>query len=271
MSKPDLQKRSGVIIPKPRTYRNAIIDLMENASGQGAAHQFLTDMVAPELSGERDHQHVLLGLVSLMQPARYFCPAGDWFYGLGERIAKLRDLLDPAPVVLMISPQNPAIFLSNAWASGNYPGFEDIPPDPSELRWSEVVYNIQIKNPDLHILICPADTGPIAWPLALQSLTNLTDDETKTLQAAIAPFAMIDEGKAQLDRYLREHTNMPLHLHSRAVYSFLKAYHIEKKFPSDCAIPGWTEKRNNTIKEHYKVDLRALEETYGVHFWGASN
>lgn len=270
LTKPVLQARGSIIVPKPRSYRDPITDLMENPSGKGAAHQFVSDLVRSAVSAEHDHHNVLLGLVSLMQLPRYFCPAGDWFYGLGERVAMLRELFDPAPVVLMISPQNPAVFLSNAWASGAYPGFEDIPPDPFSLRWSEVVYNIQIKNPDMQIMVCPVETGPIGWPLALQALTNLTKDEAKALQSVIAPYAMVDGGAEQLARYLDEHSEMPLHLHARAVFSFLKAYSAEKKILSECALPNWSEKKNDTIKEHYKVDLRALEETYGAHYWGVS-
>ncbi len=265
-----LLQNGNVVVPKPRSYRPSISAMEVEQPGAGAAHHYVSQMIRHAAPGGSDRQHVLLGLTSLMQPARYFCPAGDWFYGLGERIADLRALFEPCPTVLMISPQNPATFLSNAWASGTYPGFEDVPPDPFDLMWSNVVEDIRQKNPDTKILICPVETGAITWPLALQTLTEMAGEETKALQRALAQYHMSEAGKEQMEKYLAEHGPMPLRLHSRVVFSFLKAYRTDAKGVSDCAIPGWTKEQNDAMKEHYNADLRMLKENSSGDFWGMS-
>lgn len=260
----------SLIVPRPRSYRRAFNEFDEQPPGAGAAHKFMSEVIAAAGLGNGAPRRVLLGLTSLMQPPRYFCPAGDWFYGFGDRVADLRVLFDPCPIVLMISPQNPATFLSNAWASGLYPGFEDVPPDPFDLKWHTVVEDIRQKNPDTKILICPVETGPITWPLALQTLSDISGDETKALQRALARYHLSEKGNQQMTAYLDENGPMPLRLHSRVVFSFLKAYRTDAKGVSDCAIPGWTTEQNDAMEQHYNADLRALKAGYKGDFWGMS-
>jgi len=261
---------SNLHIPKPRRYRNSISRFMEEQPGKGVAHQFISDLMKPSLPDAQGNQQVLLGLTSLMQPTRYFCPAGDWFDGLGSRISILRELLDPCIMVVMLNPRNPAKFLSNAWASGAYPGFEDVPPDPFTLSWSGVVEDVQRHNPETQILVCPVEVGPVVWPLALQVLSGISDTATKTLQRAVALYDMVDEGKARLIQYLEDQGDIPLNLSSRIITGFLKAYRRDKVHLSDCAIPGWTEAKSDMIEAQYEKDLNDLQKMEGIHFWGGS-
>ena len=258
-----------LIVPKPRRYRPALTRMTNQEPDPGEGHAYFSEQIDPSIL-ENGPASVLLGLTSLMQPVPYFCPAGDWFWGLGERIQEVRKLFEPCPVFVMMSPQNPATLLSLAWSSGRYRGFEDIPPDPFALRWTDVIQEIKSHNPDLEILICQSETGPVTWPLALQALTGLSDAETKALQYAITLQSLEGEGTDRLTAFMEEKGDMPLKLHGRAIASFFKAYGSPKTPASENAIPGWTSGHDQQIDALYEEDLQELQTMEGVYFWGLS-
>lgn len=261
---PDLQQ-NGLVVPDPRKYRRMIKRLTDDTSATGAADRFFVDSVlSPE--GPQEAK-VLLGVTSLIQPEKFFCPDGHWFLNLGARLKAFSELFAPATMHLMINPQSPERLLSEAWANEGYPGFKDTPPDPFQLHWSAVIEDIKAHNPDTHIVVCPSETGPVSWGLALQEIAGLTEPQTRALQLATALYDMSDEGKARLNTFLVDHPEMSFDLYCQTLKIFLKFYGNARLSAEENAIPNWTEAKDAQIKRHYAADLEAIAQIGDIFYW----
>ncbi|MEO9575368.1 MAG: hypothetical protein ABJ263_04455 [Tateyamaria sp.] len=153
----------GVLVPRPKRYRRLLAQraaLSGNTLSDAATLDAMFGL--DQIKGPGD-LHCVLRIEELMQPPPNFCPAGDWFFDIGPRAARYCAALAPAPVTFMISLCNPVHLLSQAMASGAYPGIEVISPDPFNLRWSVLVRTLRDSCPEAPIVAWNADEAPMIW------------------------------------------------------------------------------------------------------------
>jgi len=259
-----LLRANNVSVPRPKRYRRILPDLVEGDEATSITNQEIVTMAGLDPDRVDGDQHLFLSFTDPMQREEFFCPAGDWFFGLGERLAKYRAVFAPAPVTLMISLRNPAMLLSEAWASGQYSGLDVMPPDPFRLRWLDVLRDVRTHLPETPIVVWPAEDSPIVWGRILRAAIRPGVDVSIDSEVRIATQLMNEEGGARLRSYLETHPDMSADLRTRVVTIFLKRFVREDEVESDIVIPGWTDALQDRMDEQYAADLDGIRTLAGV-------
>lgn len=254
----------GVVVPRPKRYRNLLAARVAAFDGTPASRDNLNALFGLDQHNPDSDLHFVLRITDLMQPPRHFCPAGDWFYEIGPRAAHYRSVLAPAPVTFAISVCNPAVMLSRAWASGEYPGIDVIVPDPFELRWATVLREVRQSCPEAPIIAWAAEEAPMIWGQVLKAVARTESDFSEAAQMHAANAVMNEEGKMRLSDYLNSHADMPADLRARVISIFLKRFVKEGEGKADIAIPGWSDAMQARMDQHYAEDLAEVAQIEGV-------
>jgi hypothetical protein len=259
-----LMSANNVSVPRPKRYRKTLPDLVESDEAMAITNKEIVTMVGLDPEKVDKKQHLFLSLIDPMQREEFFCPAGDWFYGIGERLAKYRDVFAPAPVTFLMSLRNPASLLSEALSSGFYTGLDVVQPDPFKLRWCEVLSDWRAHLPDTPIVVWPAEDAPIIWGDVLRAAVLPGVDVSVDSEIRIATQLMNEEGAARLRFYLETHPGMPADLRAQIITIFLKRFTHDDAVVSDIVIPGWTDALQDQIDKQYAADLDEIRTIDGV-------
>ncbi|MEO9575369.1 MAG: hypothetical protein ABJ263_04460 [Tateyamaria sp.] len=255
---------SNVSVPRPKRYRKTLPDLVQGSEAIAITNKDFVTMAGLDPDKLDKHQHIFLSLIDPMQRERYFCPAGDWFYGLGERLAKYRKVFAHAPVKFMMSLRNPAPLLSDAWTSGLYTGLDVVQPDPFELRWCDLLSDLRAHVPDTPFVVWPAEDSPFVWGQVLRAAIRPGVDVSVASELYVATQLMNEDGGARLRSYLEAHPSMPADLRARVITIFLKRFAHEDAVESDILFPGWTDALQDQMEKHYAADLDKVRTIDGV-------
>lgn len=257
-------REKNVIVKRPRFFRKKLAELADAFEGAPAGPDDLNEMFSVDQVDPETDLHFVLKVNELMQPAQNFCPAGDWFYGLGQNAAKYRGVLTPSPVTFLISLRNPAIMLSDAYDSNAYPGLDVVLPDPFQLSWATVLQDLRTHCPDVPIIAWSAEQAPVIWGRVLQAVVGSDIALTDEAKTHIARNLLNEEGVKRLETYLASNAEMPEHLREDVFGIFLKYFQKEDEMETDIAIPDWTEELQARIEDHYAADLDAVRQIEGV-------
>lgn len=249
-----------VFAPRPRKYRAELPKLAASYDGVPASPSDLDAMFGIGSSDPDARSLWILRAPELMQSTAHFCPDGRWFPDLGARAARYAGVLSPAPVTFLMSLRNPAVMLSEAWASGKYPGFESAPPDPFALRWASVLADLRAQCPDARIIAWCAEDIAAIWNRVLTATVNGQVDVSTEAQIQFAKSQMREDGCASLDTYLAAHPDMPDTFRTRVIGMFMGRF---PKVP-DVAIPGWSSEAELRMEDHYADDLDLVAQMDGV-------
>lgn len=260
----DTLEERGVYVPRPRRYRDLLAARVAAFDGTPASPEDLNGMLGLDQLDPDGDPHFVLRATEMMQPPPYFCPAGDWFYDIGPRAAQYRSVLAPAPVTFMISLCNPAVMLSQAWASGDYPGIDVIAPDPFELRWAGVLRELRQNCPDVPIIAWSAEESPMIWGRVLKAAARTETEFGDDAQMHVANGLMSDEGAARLVDYLKSHPDMPDALRARVIGIYLKRFAREEDVTTEIVMPGWSDAVQARMDRHYAADLDEVAQIDGV-------
>jgi len=254
----------NLFIPRPRTYRHSLANQAKQNVNSLVAPDYVRDLLSIPEGASQDDLHYMLSVKEIMQAPQNFCPAGDWFHGLGERSAQYRALFAPSKLKFMISLRNPASMLSDAWASGSYTGFEDIPPDPFDLRWAVVLRDLRQHCPDAPVVAWCAEESPLIWKRILNAAVHPQAELSVAAVAHIAKGLMIEEGGHRLEAYLGERQNLSEEKRVRAIAIFLEKFARDKVGSATLAIPGWSKLKQDRMDEQYALDLKEVAQIEGV-------
>ena len=252
--------QGNVFAPRPRKYRAALPKLASSYDGTPAPLSKLDRLFGTGQSADNVSSVCVLRAPEIMQTAARFCPDGHWFSGLGARMVQYRGVLSPAPVTVFLSLRNPALMLSEAWASGKYPGFDAAPPDPFDLQWATVLADLRAHCPDVPIVAWPAEDMATIWRRILVAAVGDRIDVPASAQIQFAKSVMREDGWASLDTYLATHPDMPDTFRTRVIGMFIGRFPI---IPN-VSIPGWSTEVEARMADHYAADLAVVDQMDGV-------
>jgi len=254
----------GLFVHRPRFYRPQLRRLAE--SGASAGPDDLREMFFLDQKDPDQDMHLVLNVIEPMQPELHFYHDGKWFAGLGSRAARLRAVLAPSPLKFVLSLRNPALLLSDALASGNYPSFEKEIPDPLKLCWADVLRDLRTHVPDASIAVWSAEEAPLIWGPVLSYVGGAPEKLTLDAHIHLAKFLMNDEGGKRLTEYLRQHPDLTDDLRARVISIFIDKFTPPEKLEADVVIPGWSEDKQIRMDALYAADLEQVAKIDGVTF-----
>lgn len=254
----------NVYIPRPRTYRKQLAKLASQFGSTSFERQDLFGTLPLDYGEPEQDLHIVLKITDLMEPAQNFCPAGDWFFNLGQHAARYRSLLAPSEMKFMISLCNPAMLVSSAWSSGNYSGFDVIPPDPFALKWANILSDLRKHCSDVPIIAWSAEDAPMVWGQVLDAAVHPVAEISVAAEIHLAKHLMNNEGIRRLTEYLEQHKNMPRDKRARIISIFLNAFPQKDAQPSEVSIPDWDKGKQDRMDAQYAADLAEVAKIEGV-------
>ena len=258
------ERVDGVVVPRPKNYREVLAAVEAHTEGSATRADAIGAILGPEHAEGQSDVHCVLRVVELMEPPPHFCPAGDWFYDIGPRAARYCAALAPAPVTFMISLCNPAHLLSQATASGAYPGIEVIAPDPFDLQWASVLRSLRESCPDAPIIAWNAEEAPMIWGRIVAAAAQRDASISDKIKMQVAQGLMNEEGSARLAQYLDSHEGMPDALRAQVISIFLKRFPQEGVVRPEIVLLGWDETAQARMDQHFADDLREVAEIEDV-------
>lgn len=258
-------KGTNTIVPRTRFYGPKIAELVENDDGSHTGVDEIPTLLDFAKVMNEDELHFVLNLPDLMQPARHFCPVGDWFFNLGLRAAKHRCLFSGSEIRFMISLRNPASLLSEAWSSGKYRGFDDVPPDPFALKWATVLRDLRDHVPDAPIVAWCAEESPCVWPQVLATAVDPHKDLSVSSEIYLAKALMNEEGAIRLLQHLEDRPHFTQGQRARVIEIFLDKFSNKNQNEADISIPERSAEKQHRIDNQYANDLADVAKLDGVH------
>ena len=254
----------GVVVPRPKHYRRLLADCAAQTPRTPIDAEKMDTMFGLQQVEDTQDLRCVLRILELMQPRPYFCPAGDWFYDIGPRAAGYCAALAPAPVTFMISLCNPAHLLSQALASGDYPGMEVIAPDPFDLHWAVVLRALRESCPDAPIIAWSAEVAPMIWDRVIAAAVQREASFSKEVKLQAARSMMNEEGSARLAQYLDSHDGMPDDLRAQVISIFLKRFPHKDVVRPEIVLPGWDAASQSRMDQHFADDVSEVAKIEGV-------
>ncbi|NVK47296.1 MAG: hypothetical protein HWE33_13410 [Rhodobacteraceae bacterium] len=259
-------KAHGVHVPAKRHAWSVISKMLENLDGLPPIAEE-EDEVRRALLGQSGAQHLFLADDRWAAPLRESVDGEMLYPGIGERVAAVAELFSGAELQISMALINPAVFMSNSFASGTAPRllstFVD-QVDPAGLRWRDTVEALRAAVPDVPLLIWAEEDAPLIWPTVMRHLFHLPPEEPVAGRILPLKPLLLEEGFERLKTYLiRQAPETPAQ-YERAIMVFMDKYGREEALAPRCDIPGWGPEDIEVLTAHYEEDLDALAQEEGV-------
>ncbi|MGR3342690.1 MAG: hypothetical protein ACU0DI_05615 [Paracoccaceae bacterium] len=260
----------GVMLRRPREYRNLISGMISKLDGQKASLEGQELLLATIVKQQKISRLIFSNSKYLGVPSWMF-KNGIFYQNAGSNTAKLRNLFPDNPCEFFLSIRNPATFVPSSYTgqnSKNYREFVDN-VDFQEIRWSDVIDCIQQENPDCPITVwCNEDT-PIIWPTVLSKVTALNHQTQFSGGLDIVKSIISKEGAARLEKYLNDSPALSEQQRRTVTAIFLEKFVVDDAVEEEIDLPGWTEYLVEEMTQIYEYDIELLKHIPGVNFISA--
>lgn len=262
----DLLAERGISLPKPRSYRTNIRNILNDANS---------------VRGPEAREAILLGMIdkSVASPDRivlsndnFFCVprlavrANQYYPNGDERLADLCNLFHGDDIEIFLSIRNPATYLP-ALLEGTPETTTDELTDglvATALRWSEMVQRVRDTLPNVSLTVwCNEDT-PLIWDQILRELSGL--EATQALDGGddLLSEIMSPEGLSRYADYLAARPGLTEMQRRRVIAAFLDKFALEEELEEELDFPGWTEEYIDALTEIYDEDVYEISRIPGV-------
>ena len=262
----DLNKRN-IIVPRPRRYRNLIAEAISKHRGNpmpDAEQQELFDAILMGYPAER----VILSHDNFLCMPQKIFEYEKLYSKVSFRSTWLRYLFPENPCEFFLAIRNPATFVPAALRMEKMPDYDAFlnGADPHQMRWSEVIAQLQDNNPGCPITVwCNEDT-PLIWPTVLREISDADPDIALTGELELLRSIMTEDGFARMESYLATH-KPPNEIQRRRVFAaFLDKFAIDEAIEEDIDLDGWTPEMVDEITARNEDDVYEIERMSGVNF-----
>ncbi len=256
-----------IILPRPRRYRNRIAEVTSKYRGDPMPEDEQRELFDEILMGYPAERVILSHDNFLCMPQKVF-EYGSLYGKTYFRSTWLRYLFPENPCEFFIAVRNPATLIPAMLRLPNMPDFADFlgEADPLNLRWSDVIAQLQENNPGCPITVwCNEDT-PLIWPTVLREISDADADITLEGEFDILRSIMTEDGFRRMETYLSTH-KPPNEIQRRRVFAaFLDKFAIDDALEEDIDLPGWTPELIDEITAKYEDDVYQIERMSGVNF-----
>lgn len=262
----DVLAERGVSLPRPRSYRSRLRDLIHTARdtpiGEATRATLLTDILEID-SPDR----MVLSNSNLFSVPRLAVRGDQLYQGASEKLRSLCELFHNDEIELFLAIRNPATFLPALLDGSPVETIEELTAGstPLALRWSELIHRIRTDLPHVALTVwCNEDT-PLIWEQVVRELAGV--DPTTTLLGAddLLVEIMSPEGIERFNNYLKAHPGMTEVQKRRVIAAFLDKFALDDELEEELDLPGWTEEYIDAITDAYDEDLFVIERIPGVN------
>lgn len=257
----------GVMIRRPGTYMPTLSQLQQKQN-----HEFVTGQErAALLAGlvkDQAVSRIILTNSSFLGAPSWMLSGGRLYRNAGKNTAGLRGLFPDNPCEFFLGLRNPATLIGPVFKSQSGKTWSQFAPgtDFLDLRWSEVVEDIKIRNPGCRVTVWCNEETPVIWPSILGHVTGLRDGFRFSGELDITKGIISEAGYERLESYLASRPGLSDSQRERVRALFLDYFHDEEQIEEEIDLPGWTQDLVDGMSETYQADTELIRHMPGVTF-----
>lgn len=257
----------GVMLRMPKEYRPQLKEMIVKLQGEVpsvAEQEALLTSIVKNKSIDR----LLMSDTRFLGVPSWMMYGGEFYKNAAKNTARIRDLFPDNPCEFFLGISNPANLLPavfNAQSQKSYEKFLD-GTDLANIRWSDVISQIQQENPDCPLTVwCNEDT-PIIWPTILREMSGLDPQTRLQGELDVIQSIMSPDGFDLLVKYLDERPDLTEVQRRRIRGIFLEKFYLDDAVEEEIDLPGWTDETVDALTSIYDDDVERIERLPGVNF-----
>lgn len=257
----------GVSIPKPRSYRNKLRDVLNEAKtslmDNEARDAILSGLVDPAVEKP---DRVILSNSNFFCVPRLAVQDNTYYPKADGRLQDFCGLFQGEDIEVFLAIRNPATFLPALRAAAPQRHSEGMVDDilPMALRWSELIHRLRESVPNVSLTVwCNEDT-PLIWEQLLRELSGVEptlplDGGNDLLDEIMSP-----EGMARFSSYVDTHPGMTEMQKRRVIAAFLDKFALDDEVEEELDFEGWTMEYIDALTDVYDEDVYEISRIPGV-------
>ncbi|MFY0310061.1 hypothetical protein ACFMBG_09225 [Leisingera sp. D0M16] len=257
----------GVMIRRPGTYMPAVTKLMRKQEKEPVTDQEREELLASIIKDQEVSRLILTNSSFLGGPS-WMLSGGRLFRNAGRNTAALRAAFPGNPCEFFLGLRDPATLIGPVFKSQSGRTWEQFAggTDFLNLRWSDVVADIQEHNPGCRITVWCNEESPVVWPSILSRVTGLGDTFRFSGELDITRGIISEEGYERLEAYLASRPGLSEDQRERVHALFLTYFHSEDAVEEEIDLPGWSQPLVDAMGETYLADTELIRRMPGVTF-----
>lgn len=257
----------GVMIRRPGTYLPAVTKLMRKQDKEPVTDQEREELLASIIKDQEVSRLILTSSSFLGSPS-WMLGGGRLFRNAGRNTAALRSAFPGNPCEFFLGLRDPATLIGPVFKSQSGRTWEQFAggTDFMNLRWSDVVADIQAHNPGCRITVWCNEETPVIWPGILGQVTGLGDSFRFSGGLDITRGIISEQGYERLEAYLASRPGLSEDQRERVQELFLTYFHSEEAVEEEIDLPGWSQALVDAMGEAYLSDTELIRRMPGVTF-----
>ncbi|MEX0303646.1 MAG: hypothetical protein AB3N24_14605 [Leisingera sp.] len=257
----------GVMVRRPGTYMGALNQLLRKQDQEFVTEQDREALLAGIVKDQAVSRIIMTNSGFLGVPG-WMLSQGQLYRNAGRNAAGLRGVFPGNPCEFFLGLRNPATLIGPVFKSQSSRTWAQFAGDTDflSLRWSEVVADIQHRNPGCRITVWCNEETPVIWPNILGEVTGLGNNFRFSGELDITRGIISDSGYERLEAYLAERPGLSEDQRERVRTLFLSYFHSEDAVEEEIDLPGWSQGLVDEMTENYQQDSNLIRYMPGVTF-----
>ncbi|WP_323775596.1 hypothetical protein [Leisingera sp.] len=257
----------GVMIRRPGTYLAALNQMLRKQTQDSVSAQERAALLAGIVK-DQDISRIILTNSGFLGMPGWMLSGGRLYRNAGSNTAALRGVFPDTPCEFFLGLRNPATLIGPVYKSQSGRSWKQFTAgtDFLNLRWSDVVADIQDSNPGCRITVWCNEETPVIWPNILGQVTGLGDGFRFAGELDITRGIISEAGYERLEAYLENRPGLSEDQRERVRALFLSYYHSEEAIEEEIDLPGWSQALVDDMSESYFADAELIRRMPGVTF-----
>lgn len=257
----------GVLIRRPGTYMQAVNQLLRKQDQQTVTDQEREALLSG-LVKEQPVSRIILTNSGFLGVPAWMLSGGRLYRNAGRNTEALRRAFPGNPCEFFLGLRNPASLIGPVFRSQTSRSWAQFAAgaDFLNLRWSDVVADIQHHNPGCRVTVWCNEETPLIWPSILGRVTGLGDGFRFGGELDITRGIISEPGYERLEAYLSARPGLSETQREQVRALFLSYYHSEEAVEEEVDLPGWSQALVDDMSESYYADAELIRRMPGATF-----
>lgn len=261
----DVFAQRGVVVPGPNSYRALVRDTlnaMHRAPASPQAREVLLDVILDGAPADR----VVLSDANFFRTAGTGIQRGVLYPAAPERMQHMAALFPEDEIEIFLGLRNPATLIpmlyDKAIDRSEQAFWEG--RQPQDIRWSDMIADIQAAAPDIRFTVWCSEDTPVIWSQIIREIGGMEHTDKIAGGFDLLSTIMTKEGMERFRAYLHKTPDLTEMQKRRVISAFLDKFAIEEAIEEELDMPGWTDDLVDELTDLYDQDVETIARMPGL-------
>lgn len=261
----DVLSQRGVAVPGPGRYRRLLRDAlnaMTHNEPAANAREVLLDTILDDDTAHR----MVLSNPHFFGSAQMALRSGALYPKGPEKLRRLAHLFAEDQIEVFFALRNPASFMPTVFQKMDTGSVRTLlgTIDPLEIRWSDMIADLQEAVPHATFKIWCNEDAPLIWANIVRDMGALEPDRKISGGFDLLASIMSKEGMQRFRAYLKSHPVMSEAQKRRVITAFLDKFVLDDAVEEELNMPGLNDGLVEEMSEVYESDILEIQDLPGV-------